>query len=223
MSGCWQLARRWHCLGAQVFIILAKDKEDSFRVMPAADEKESSLIHRATCMLGSLNPDSESCAAWQWTVISKRLRQVTDLTRPKCCILAVFAFLSGSHREDIADAALRSLTKVDQLQTTTTSVRQHHLWLNTMSQTRILQTLLPTVALAKITCEHTTVNNFYWSWSLGSQWGVISKVKSTNRPRTFDEEQHSKLGNSLMLGFFLYQCMRFGTTLSAGSSAEDYV
>ena len=37
---CGQIARRWHCLGAQVFVFLAKDKGDSLRVTPLADEKK---------------------------------------------------------------------------------------------------------------------------------------------------------------------------------------
>ena len=37
---CGQIARRLHCLGAQVFVFLAKDKGDSLRVTPLADEKK---------------------------------------------------------------------------------------------------------------------------------------------------------------------------------------
>ena len=37
---CGQIARRGHCLGAQVFVFSAKDKGDSLRVTTLADEKK---------------------------------------------------------------------------------------------------------------------------------------------------------------------------------------
>ena len=60
---CWAAAersraRRWHFLGAQVFVFLDKNKGDSLRVTHLADEKKVRSFTRATtCTLGGLTPE----------------------------------------------------------------------------------------------------------------------------------------------------------------------
>ena len=80
---CGQIARRWHCLGAQVFVFLAKDKGDSLRVTPLADEKK---VRSFT--LGGLTP--EVVQKRQWTTLSQLVWQDTDLTRRSAALWTGF-------------------------------------------------------------------------------------------------------------------------------------
>ena len=67
---CGQIARRWHCLGAQVFVFLAKDKGDSLRVTTLADEKKVRSF-TACDDVYAWWPDSGSGAEIQWTTLSQ--------------------------------------------------------------------------------------------------------------------------------------------------------
>ena len=95
---CGQIARRWQCLRPYVFVFLAKDKGDSLRATPLADEKKVRSF-TACDDVYAWWPDSGSGARAerQWTTLSQLVWQDTDLTRPKGCILDRFwtAWVAG--------------------------------------------------------------------------------------------------------------------------------
>ena len=142
-------------------------------------------------------PDSGSGAERQWTTLSKLVWQDTNLTRPKCCILDRFWTFSTSRWENIVDAA-------DLSQSTCCRIG-HHQCGKASSQgdysesSTHVQAVLPTVWLAESGCGY----DWTASFGLGSQWGTVSKIQSTNKPHGAGEEQDSKLGNSLTLAFLV--------------------
>ena len=202
---CGQIARRWHCLGAQVFVFLAKDKGDSLRVTTLADEKKVRSF-TACDDVYAWWPDSGSGAEIQWTTLSQLVWQDTDLTRAKCCILD--RFLNIQH-ESLGKYRWysRSLT-IDLLQTRASSVQQGIIsgWIQWVKH-----------ACTSCTPYRRTGRECMWIWlwtasfGLGSQWGTVSKIQNTNKPHGAGEEQNSKVGNSLTLAIW-YQSVWLGTT-----------
>ena len=148
---CGQIARRWHCLGAQVFVFLAKYKGDSLWVTTLADEKK--VISFTACDdVYAWWPDSGSGAESQWTTLSQLVWQDTDLTRPKCCILDRFWTFSTSRWKNIVDAANLSQSTCCRL--------GHHQCGKASSQGEYsessthVQAVLPTVGLAESACGY---------------------------------------------------------------------
>ena len=185
---CGQIARRWHCLGAQVLVFLAKDKGETLRVTAFSRREERSLIHgvRRRVRLVAWLRGSGSGAERQWTTLSQLVWQDTDLTRPKCCILDRFRTFSTHESLGKYRWCSRSLT-IDLLQT-----RQHQCGkASSQGEYSELQgeySESSTRACTSCTPYRWTGRECMWIWlwtasfGRGSQWGTVSKIRNTNKP-----------------------------------------
>ena len=219
---CWAAAdrspRRWHCLRAQAFVFLAKDKGDSLRVAPLADEKKVRSF-TACDDVHAWWPDSGGGAERQWTTLSQLVWQDTDLMHDHSPEVLHFGPVLNVQHESLGKYrwCSRSLT-IDLLQTWATSVWQGIIsgWIQWVKH-----------ACTSCTPYRRTGRECMWIWlwtasfGLGSQWGTVSNIQNTNKPHGAGEEQDSKLGNSLTLAFFGIKACDWEQSFSAGSGADD--
>ena len=214
---CGQVARRWHCLGAQVFVFLSKDKGDSLKVTPLTDEKKVRPF-TACDDVYAWWPDSRSGAERQWTTLSQLVWQDKDLTRLKCCILDRFWTFSTSLWENIVDAA-------DLSQSTCCRLGQHqcgkayHLRVNAVSQARMHKFYSLPSDWQKVHVDM-TVSSFFWPW-----------ITVRNCFQKSDHQQalwcrwrtRLKTGQIFDIGFFGIKACDWARPHSAGSGVDDYV
>ena len=213
---CGQIARRWHCLGAQVFVFLAKDKGDSLRVTTLADEKKVRSF-TACDDVYAWWPDSGSGAEIQWTTLSQLVWQDTDLTRPKCCILDRFWTFSTSRWESIVDTTDLSQSTCCRL--------GHHQCSKASSQGEYsessthVQAVLPTVGLAESACGYDCEQLLL---ALDHSEELFPKFRT---PTSLMVQVKNKTQKWAILWHWLFgiKACDWARPHSAGSGADDYV
>ena len=212
---CGQIARRWHCLGAQVFVFLAKDRGDSLGVTPLADEKKVRSF-TACDDVYAWWPDSGSGGERQWTTLPQLVWQDTDLTRPKCCILDRFWAFSTSCWENIVGAADLSQSTCCN---TVISVARHHLRVNTVSRAFMYKLYSRPSDWQRVHVDM-TVNSFFWPWNTVRNCFQNSEHQQASwcRWRT-----RLKTGQFFDIGFFGIKACDWARPQSAESGADDYV
>ena len=161
---CGQIARRWHCIGARVFVFLPKDKGDSLCVTPSADEKKVRSFQG----------------------VPRRVRLVAWLR--KWCRMAVIDALAasvagyGSHSPEVLHfgpvlnvqrdslGKKKSLISIQQISHNrpaadwgNISVARYHLRVNTVSQARMYKLCSLTSDWQRVHVDM-TVNSFFWPW-----------------------------------------------------------
>ena len=196
----------------QVFVILAKDKGDSLRVAPLADEKNarSFTVRRRVRLAPRLriqkvvNDAFAACVAgYGWVTRQKCYGAYIEFGR--------FAFRSARHRENIAVAAAADFSQLhDQLQTRATSV-----WQGIISGwVQWVKDACTSFALCRQTgedCLWRYNNNFFWPWIRAELYptptGLTAWVKNRLKTEQFIDSEWD---------FFLYLSVWSAGTTSFG-------
>ena len=214
---CGQIARRWHCLGAQVFVFLAKDKGDSLRVTTLADEKKVRSFTACACTPGGLTPDVVQKGS------ERRFRSLCG--RIRISLARSAAFWTGfecSARESLGKYrwCSRSLT-IDLLQTRAShdqcgKALPHGEY--SESSTHV-QAVLPTVGLAESACGYDCEQLLL---ALDHSEELFPKFRT---PTSLMVQVKNKTQNWAILWHWLFgiKACDWARPHSAGSGADDYV